>query len=322
MLLSPALQTLYADLVQQVVDRGEKPASIYTQKKGGVAFLYARRTVGTVRLDRYLGLAEDPAIQHLAETIRSAQNQARQGRKTVSLLKRAGIPAPNTSLGRVLDAMSDSGLFATGVLVGTAAYQCYSPIVGAALPAASLMTQDADFATAKLAIAADDGEASMLDILQRADASFRGVPGLRPSAPPSSFRSADGFRVDMLTPVFRRNDPDPMPLPKLKAGATPLQYLSWLIAEPVPAVVLAASGILVRVPTPARFAVHKLIVAQRRRSDERLKRQKDLLQAKALMSVLAETDPEQLATALRSARAHGKDGWSEPIRKSLAELAV
>lgn len=87
------------------------------------------------------------------------------------------------------------------------------------------------------------------------------------------------------------------------------------------AVVLAGSGILVRVSPPARFAVHKLIVAQRRRDGERLKRQKDLLQTKALLAALSETDPEPLASAFRSARAHSRDGQSEPIRKSLAEIA-
>lgn len=80
------------------------------------------------------------------------------------------------------------------------------------------MTRDADFATAELAISAAAGTASMLDILQRADPSFRDIPGLKPEAPPASFRNSSGFRVDLLTPVLRRSDPHPMPLAKLKAG--------------------------------------------------------------------------------------------------------
>lgn len=320
--LSPSLQTLYADLVQQVLDRQAKAGSVYTQKNGGAAFLYARRTVGAIRIDDYLGPASDLSVIARAALIRQEQALARQRRKTVSALKRSGVPAPNLPLGRVLDVMSDAGLFDSGVLVGTAAYQCYSPLIGVALPSATLMTQDADFATAELAIAANDGQATMLDILQRADASFRAVPGLKLKAPPASFRSADGFRVDMLTPIYRRSDANPMPLPKLAAGATPLQYLSWLIADAVPAVVLSGPGILIKVPSPARFAVHKLIIAQRRRPDERLKRQKDLLQAKALISALRETDPEPLKSALRSARARGKVGWSDPISQSLTEIGV
>jgi hypothetical protein len=319
-MISPALQTVYADLVQQVLNREAKAGSVYTQKKDGVSYLYARRTVGAGRIDSFIGPSTDPDAIAKADAIRREQKLARERRKIVSALKRAGVPAPNMALAGVLDSMSDAGLFETGVLVGTAAYQCYSPLIGVALPSASLMTQDADFATAKLAIAAEGGKASMLDILQRTDPSFRPLPGLKPKAPPSSFRSASGFRVDLLTPILRRSDSNPMPLPKLAAGATPLQYLNWLIAEPVAAVALAGSGIFVRVPSPARFAVHKLIVAQRRRPDERLKRHKDLLQASALFDALKSTDPPALDSALRSARGKGRDGWGIPIERSLAEV--
>lgn len=194
------------------------------------------------------------------------------------------------------------------------------PIIGAALSSASLMTRDADFATAELAIAADDGKSTMLDILKRADPSFSPLPALKKSAPPSAFRNDSGFRVDLLTPIYRRSDTDPMPLANLQASATPLHYLDWLMHEAIPAVALAGSGISIRVPAPERFAVHKLILAHRRHAHDRLKRQKDLLQAKALMDALQVSDPEPLERALRSARGHGREGWADPIKLSLAEL--
>lgn len=322
MTLGPALETLYADLLQQLLDEQERPASIYRQKHGGAEFLYARRTVGSVRIDEYIGPAGDPSAERRATGIAAARSLARQRRKIVSALKRAGVPAPTTALSHVLDALSDAGLFESGVLVGTAAYQCYSPMLGARLPAASLMTQDADFASAKLAIAARDGKSSLLSILLRADVSFRAIPGLKRSSPPSSFRATNGFRVDILTPVLRRSDMNPMPFRNLDAGATPLQHLGWLIRDPVPAAVLAGSAILVRVPQPARFAVHKLIVAQRRPAGERLKRHKDLTQAKALIEALERADPHSLADALRSARRMGRRGWGVPIERSFKELGI
>jgi hypothetical protein len=321
MAFSPALLTLYADLVQQVRDRQARPGSIYRQKKGGTEFLYVRRTTGSVRIDEYLGPASDSGIAARADEIRREQALARDRRKMVSALKRAGVPAPGLALGRVLDSLSDASLFRSSVLVGTAAYQCYSPLVGVALPSASLMTQDADVAIVELATTAD-GASTMLDVLQRADPSFRALPGLKPKAPPASFRSANGFRVDLLTPIYRRADRDPMPLRNLGTGATPLQYLGWLIADSIDAVALVGAGVAVRIPAPARFAVHKLILAQRRRPNERGKRQKDLLQAKALVLALRQTDPEALATAYRSARGKGRDGWGKPIDKSLAEIVA
>jgi hypothetical protein len=322
MLISPAFQTLYAELVQQLLSERERPATIYRQRKGGAAFLYARRTVGAVRLDEYIGPTGDETAEARAAEIRISQSAARQRRKMVSALKRAGVPAPNTGLARILDAMSDAGLFQSGVLAGTAAYQCYSAIIGAVLPSASLMTQDADFATAELAIAANGGPHSLLEILQRADLSFRPIPGLKKLAPPSSFRAANGLRVDLLTPVMRRSDMNPMPLRNLSAGAVPLQYLGWLIRDPIPAVAIAGSGIFIRLPQPARYAVHKLIVARKRSVSDRHKRQKDLLQARFLIEALRASDHEPLDDALRSARRMGRDGWGQPIDLSLKELGL
>ena len=149
------------------------------------------------------------------------------------------------------------------------------------------MTQDADLATASLALAGDDGEETLETILKRADKTFAGLPGLDRKAFPSRFRSASGFLVDLLTPKLRRNDKSPMPLKRLGAGAIPLQHLAWLIEEPVQAVALHGPGIPIRVPAPARYGVHKLIIAQKRAA-ENVKRQKDLMQAKSLMEALAE----------------------------------
>ena len=154
----------------------------------------------------------------------------------------------------------------------------------------------ADLATASLAISSIDANDTMETILRRADATFAAVPGLDPKSLPSHFRSANGFVVDLLTPQLRRTDPNPLPLEKLKAGAAPLQHLRWLIDSPIPAAALFGSGVPVMVPTPARFAVHKLIVAQKRTHD-RGKRGKDLLQAEALIEALRTIDPWGLADA-------------------------
>ena len=67
-----------------------------------------------------------------------------------------------------------------------------------------------------------------------------------------------------------------------------LPFLKFLIAEPIPAVALHRSGILLQIPRPERYAIHKLIVAQRRSGPVRAKAVKDLAQAYALIGVLVE----------------------------------
>lgn len=315
------IQTLYADLVQQVHAVVERPASLYHRELKGIAYLYAKRTVGKARRDLFLGRADDPKALDRAELILEENKRARARSLIVSTLKRANVPAPVTALGEVLDALDEAGLLRRVVLVGTSAYQCYAASVGHALPAASLTTQDADLATASLALSAADGDETLETILKRADATFRPVPGLDRAALPSHFRSASGFVVDLLTPQLRRTDPNPMPLPALQAGATPLQHLQWLITDPMPAAVLYRSGIAVNIPQPARFAVHKLIIAQKRGGDT-TKRRKDLAQADALIAALKAADPFALSDAYEDAASQGITGWKRPLERSLAELGL
>ncbi len=231
------------------------------------------------------------------------------------------MQGPASLLGKVLEAVSFAGLFRNGaVLVGTAAYQCYPPMVGHILPSGSQMTQDADLATADLTLRTDDEAATMLDVLQMADPTFTSVTGLDSRSLPSKFRTKDGFLVDVLTPIRRRTDTNPMPLKNLRAGAVPLQHLDWLIADPVETIVLHGPGVQAIVPRPARYAVHKLIISQKRFGADNPKRMKDLIQAAALMAALDRNDPFALQDALKDARQRGKNGWSEPIDKSLKEI--
>jgi hypothetical protein len=320
--LSPTIQTLYADLVQQVHSNIEKPGTVYIQKQKGRDYLYVKRRVGNVYRDTAIGRADNPAAIQRAEKISAEQKNTKDRRRIVRTLRDGGVPTPTRMLGNVLDVMSDAGLFDNAVLIGTAAYICYSPIIGVALPSGVLMTQDADLATASLAISGDAEGDTMLDILKRADETFRPIPALKRGAPSSSFKSQTGFIVDLLTPQFRRSDTNPMPLENLDAGATPLQHLDWLISDPVRAVALHGAGVPVQVPQPAKYAVHKLIVAQKRRPDERVKRDKDLLQAKALIEALTETDPYALQDAMDDARSRGAKGWQQPIQRSLKELDI
>ncbi len=315
------MRTLYADLLQDLQARRERPGSVYTRAIKGIDYVYVKRSVGSSRRDVFIGRAGEAATIARAEAVRAENERAKARRKTISALKAGGVPAPSSQLGAVLDALDDAGLLANITLVGTAAYQCYAPLTGFIPPAAQLMTQDADFATLSLAISADNGSEDLETILMRADSSFRSVPGLDRTALPAQFRSASGLMVDLLTPQLSRNDPNPMPMENLKAGATPLQYLRWLVDNPAHAAILFSSGVPVTVPQPARYAVHKLILAQKRTGD-RIKRSKDLAQAAALFEVLRQTDPYALSDALDDAIGQGKTGWSEPICRSLMEIGL
>ena len=115
--------------------------------------------------------------------------------------------------------------------------------------------------------------------------------------------------VDIVAQQRSRRDASPLPIKRAGAGATPLQFIRWLIADAVDAVALHGNGVPVTIPQPARFAVHKLILAQERQANQRTKRRKDLMQAEALIAALRETDPYALGDAFDAARAEGR-GWA------------
>lgn len=314
--LSPSIQTLFADLMQQV-ETAPLAGTAYQRERDGIAYHYAKIPVGTDRIDSFIGRVGDPVAEEQVKSLARGMALAKARRKTVSMLKSAGLAAPDRTPGAALDAIAHAGLFRDGaVLVGTMAYQVSEPLVGRRLPAPLLMTGDLDLATVNLAISADPPE-SMEAILRRADPSFAAVMQLDPRQPAARFRNDRGYLVDLLSQE-RRRDERPVPLPQLEAGAEPLQHLRWLIESPVPTVVLWGAGVAVRVPQPARFAVHKLMVAQRRGHD-RIKRQKDLDQADAMMTALRAHDPFALEDAIEEARAQGRN-WAKEIDRSLAEL--
>jgi hypothetical protein len=329
--LPPALLTLYADLLQQAEEAG-LGGSVRTQIVKGRRYLKANLGVGENRRTIHLGAADDVEANQRAAVIRDEMQRAKSRRKIVGLLRRAGFPAPAPEFARVLEALARADLFNRGVvLVGASAFQCYSALTGFVLPAASMMTQDLDLATASLVIAPGVGPEvsgavskkadtkSLEDILRLADASFRPLPSLRKRAPPSRFRAASGFVVEVVVPLRSRGDPDPVPLPGLSAAGVPLQHLSWLIHQPDRAVALYGAGVPVRVPQPARFAAHKLVLAQKRDADS-IKRQKDLAQAAALIEALERSEPHAFADAAQDAASQGKRGWRVPIERSLQEI--
>lgn len=315
-----SIQTLYADLAQAIDTAPPDEATVVATTVKGVRYLRLQRWVGASRTVEHLGRADDPEVAARGDRARLAMYRRRERRRLVRTL-RGFAGGPGAKLGRVLDALAYAGLFERGgVLVGTAAYQCYPFLVGHRLSASSLMTQDADLATADLTLSGTEDGVDFTTILRRADPGFTSVRGLNPRALPSRFRAPDGFVVDLLTLHRRASDPNPMPLTRLRAGATPLQHLDWLIEAPVRAVALHGPGIPVTVPQPARYAVHKLIVAQKRPATDAAKRGKDLVQAKALMNALAVSAPFDLEDALDEARARGRTGWAKPIDRSLRQI--
>nr|WP_277871175.1 GSU2403 family nucleotidyltransferase fold protein [Thalassorhabdomicrobium marinisediminis] len=122
--------------------------------------------------------------------------------------------------------------------------------------------------------------------------------------------------VEFLTPSFEA-DEGIRDLPALGVSAQSLHHLDFLLSDPMQVPLVYRSGALVQIPQPERFAIHKLIVADRRSSDpSRLKARKDRAQADLLIEVLSEERPGEPAKAYEDAIGRGPV-WRNRISASL-----
>jgi hypothetical protein len=144
---------------------------------------------------------------------------------------------------------------------------------------------------------------------------FEAVPGVLDRQIWKWRQSGGEAMVEFLTPAF--GDEVVKPLPALGVSAQALNYLNFLIGDPIHALALYRSGVLVHIPRPERFAIHKLIVAERRRGGpDMLKARKDRAQAEFLIEALTELRPDELAEAYEIARSRGPQ-WRAQLDASL-----
>lgn len=325
-------QTLYSELVQRSLD--ETFTSDFSLKGRFVSVEVKSRKYWYFDMPgseggqerRYVGPQDDPEITKRVEAFKDLKADIKRRRRMVSTLTReAYLPKPPLTTGRVVEELANAGFFRLrGVLVGTVAYQCYSAVLARRLDAVGMQTGDADFAQFReTSIAIGDSLPPILEVLQKVDPTFREVPSQADGRVSTQFVSREQFKVEFLTPNRGSDDAadKPVVMPALGGvAAYPLRFLDFLISHPIRAVLLHGAGVPVTIPSPERYAVHKLIVASRRRDDRDVmaKSAKDRLQARSIFQALILNHQQaDMALAFMEAWDRG-DAWREAIRKSLA----
>lgn len=304
-------QTTYAELLERC------EASYFSQafaEEGtfnsktikGRRYWYFQNSTAQGRAQRYVG-PETPELLERIKHHREQRDDEKERRALVSALTRAfGLPSPIAPIGDLVAALARAGVFRLrSVLVGTVAYQSYPAILGTRLPNALLQTSDVDIAQfTSISVAVGDQTAPMLDVLRGVDKTFREIRAIARRRHTTSYIGKGGLRVDFVRPNEGGNTDSPQNLPALQTDAQPLRYLDFLIHDPISAVMLHKSGVLVLVPAPERFAVHKLILALER-PPAVTKRDKDVSQAEALILTLLERRSDELRLAWGEAYGRG-----------------
>ena len=319
--IQEALNTLYGDI--ENFSRGQvnlspgTPGSILKRKNAGGFEYYAHQyyTPNGKKVETYLaGPVGNPEAEAKANSLRESTGLLSSVTKSIRLLGREGFKIADSKTFATVVALRNNGLFDAGaMLIGSHAYGVLLNQLG--VRAAAYATEDVDIARAASLAFQTPPSASFLEMLRQSGLDFVDIPQMDVSKPSASFKEAGKslFHVDLLVPSSTENI-GTLAVPELNAHATALPYLKYALGEHQEATLLAREGCCrLRVPTPERFALHKLIVSQLRgRSAKSLK---DVSQACVLLAVLAERHPGAIEDAAKaipvSARAHVKNSYEK-----------
>ncbi len=203
------------------------------------------------------------------------------------------------------------------MLVGTHAYGTLLNSLGIRSPK-NYLTADVDIGTPQGITVAIPENKSFLEVLRNSGLHFLEVPRLDPRKHATSFKvRGTDLKVDLL--VAGNDTYASKPIPALKAHAMGLPYFQYLMAEKLPGIVLGRDHVVpVKVPNPARFAIHKLIVSTLRSKTSALKDEKDLHQAATLIHAVLQKHPTDLDDAAAALDSKGRKRAASAAVNALA----
>lgn len=324
--------TLYADLRErlEMFEAMRNIASISgeftTKTVKGCLYHYFQTTLTSGRTQIYIGPDSEEICRLIEERKFGAKDVSadeKMFQRLGSQVIAGGVTTIMPDMARIIKRLADSGVFKLGgVMVGTVAYQILGPHLGVVWDGGSRMTQDIDLAgDTRIAIAVPDLQADVPGIIESMQMGFFPVPRLSHKEPSTSYAiRGKTLRIDLLTPA-RRGVTAPVFLRRLNASATPLKYLDYLIEEPINAVMISGNPCLIKVPQPARYALHKLIVSQERDATAADKKRKDILQAVNMLALLRDDRPGDIERARIALIKRGVT-WAKKLESACKEAHI
>lgn len=313
--LPNSLTVQYSELMQNCLHPLSDGSNISFKSKtvNGKRYWYLYISLGASRREHYLGEESVELLDRIADE-RDAWESNKDDRelraRLVSMLIAGGMAPVARDHGKLLSLLERSGVFlAGGALVGTLAFRAYANMLGVTWPEEAA-TQDVDIAADShfgLALPRPRKPIHLGQVILESGMGFFEVPALNRKHASTSYKiRGRDFSVDVLTPMRGRETARPIRIESFNTWAQPLRYLNYLLDDLQPAVLLFEHGIMVNVPSPARFAIHKCAISQMRSPAFAVKARKDLVQAEYLFQVLATDRPGDIALAAEAAGRMGE----------------
>ena len=234
---------------------------------GSRKYFYLSYRQGKKIIDKYLGAAYPEDLRRQLDERRKLLSQLKEVRAGLRLLRQPSALSSDFTgvILQVFSEFSKKGLWESGLeIIGSwcfLLFQKYLP-----LEPYPLRTQDLDL----LIPLPYKGKAHDLPRLLK---QLGFDEGIHPDG--SSYFAGGGLRLEFVSPKTGRREASAAQLPSLKVTAQLLRYTDLLASETMTLTI--SQGVRVRLPSPAAFMLHKLIIASVWQRAE--KQDKDLKQA-------------------------------------------
>lgn len=311
--LPNSLSTLYSELLQNCVHPISDGSNLSFKSKtiGGKRYHYLYISIGSTRREHYLG-EETTELLDKIDDEKDRWNSDHDDRdlraRLVGMLTGGGMMSLGKEEGKVISLLERNGVFLAGAaLVGTTAFRAYANMLSVTWPE-SVGTQDVDIAAdSHYALALPRKDINLRQLILDSGMGFFEVPALSRGQPSTSFKIRNReLIVDVLAPMKGRESARPVHVKGFGTHASPLRYLDYLLDDIQATVLLYEHGIMINVPTPGRFAIHKCAISQKRPAALAAKAAKDRRQAEQVLAVLLQDRPADITLAYEAAKAQGE----------------
>jgi hypothetical protein len=225
--------------------------TIKKKKIGGKPYYYLSYRQGKKIVDQYLGAAAPEDLQRRLEERKTLLHRLKEIKASLALLRHPAEAASdlNDAVVEILRTFSKEGLWDSGLeIIGSWCFLIYQKHLR--LERYPLRTQDIDLL---IPFPYKGNRHDLPSILKRL--------GFAESFHPdgSSLFSGGGLRIEFVSPKRGRTEASAARVPGLKVTSQLLRYTDLLTSQTM--VLNVAQGAKVRLPSPAAFLLHKLIIA-------------------------------------------------------------
>jgi hypothetical protein len=252
-------------------------------------------------IQKYIGKKVSEQIRKELKERKQLEKELKEVEESLALLRIQPNAEFLKPVREIIKTLNQSGLWEESIeLIGSWAFRLYQEHYG--VSPFPLRTNDLDFA---IALPYKGKEIRVSELLK--EIGFR--EGFNPDG--SIYFYQPGLRIDFLVPEKGREKVQPVKIQKLSLIAQQVRFLELLFKEP--AEIKISKGIKIKIPSMASFLVHKLIVFQRRRNEEKVL--KDLKQIAAVAKRIVPDREEKLR--LERLWNTLPEGWKKKTRKGI-----